>query len=67
MRVGSYCYILTWPVLKADDTRDSKQVMLIRNGESLGMRRPGSPYLGHWVWRIGGEILSAYADRRMEV
>jgi hypothetical protein len=30
-------------VLKTNATRGSKWVMLIRNGELLGMQRPGSP------------------------
>jgi hypothetical protein len=40
--VGSYCYVSSWPALKADAIRDSKRAMPIRNGEPPGMRRPGS-------------------------
>jgi hypothetical protein len=66
MRVGSYCYISSWLVLKADATRDLKWVILICNEESPGTWRPESPYLGHWVRRIGGEISSFRADYRVE-
>jgi hypothetical protein len=38
-RVGSYCYIPSWSLLKTDATRDPRWVMFIRIGEPLGLRR----------------------------
>jgi hypothetical protein len=44
-RVGSYCCVPSWLVLKNDATRDPRWAMLSCIGEPPGMGRPGSPSL----------------------
>jgi hypothetical protein len=61
--VASYCYVLSYRVLKTDATRVPKWAMLIHGGVLPGMpiQRPGSlsRVAGReWVRQTGDEILS---------
>jgi hypothetical protein len=55
-RVGSYCYVPSWPVLKTDATQNPQRGDLICIREPLGMRRPELPF---WVARLGGLVMES--------